>query len=91
MSLLPTDPKERRYLFLSLKIATDFGVSLAAPVIIFVLIGQWLDGKYDSNYRYTALSLILAALVSGKIIFNKARAYGKEYQDIEKQNTKNLE
>ncbi len=34
---------------MGLKIVGDFGASIAAPVILFVWIGQWLDEKYESG------------------------------------------
>lgn len=88
MPLLPTDPKDRKYMLLGLKIAGDFGASIAVPVVIFVLIGQWLDGKYDKSPWFTVVAFVLAALISGRIIYKKAKAYGKEYQNL---NTNNQE
>lgn len=84
MSLLPTDPKDRKYMLLGLKIAGDFGATIAVPVIIFVLIGQWLDEKYLKSPWFTVGGFVLAVLVSGKIIYRKAKAYGKEYQALDK-------
>lgn len=89
MPLLPTDPKERTYLRLGLRITGDFGASIAVPVILFVLVGQWLDGRYGTGYRYTIFAFVLAALISGRMILKKARAYGKEYEEIEKKDMKN--
>lgn len=67
----------------ALRIAGDFGISIAAPVVVFVLIGQWLDGKYGTGIRYTVLAFIFAALLSAKIIYRKAKQYGKEYQNLD--------
>lgn len=71
-------------MLLGLRIAADLGATIAAPVILFVIIGQWLDGRYDTGYRYTAVAFLVAALVSGKMIAKKARMYGKEYQSLDK-------
>lgn len=76
------DPKDRKYMILGLKIAGDFGVSIAVPIILFVLIGQWLDGKYDKSPWFTILGFVLATLISAKIIYKKAKKYGKEYQNL---------
>ncbi|MFH1947553.1 MAG: AtpZ/AtpI family protein [Candidatus Magasanikbacteria bacterium] len=83
MSLLPTDPKDRKYMLMGLRIAGDFGASIAVPVILFVLIGQWLDGKYEKTPLFTVIAFILAALVSGKMLYKKAKKYGKEYNDLD--------
>ncbi|MBU2542544.1 AtpZ/AtpI family protein [Patescibacteria group bacterium] len=83
MSLLPTDPKDRKYMLMGLRIAGDFGASIAVPVILFVLMGQWLDGKYEKTPLFTVIAFILAAVVSGKMIYKKAKQYGKEYSALD--------
>jgi hypothetical protein len=88
MSLIPQDPKDRKYMMLGLRIAGDFGASIALPVIIFVIVGQYLDGKYDKTPLYTIIAFILAALLSGRIIYKKAKQYSKEYENIENKNEK---
>jgi len=84
MALLPKDSEDREYILLGLKITGDFGVSIAVPVIVFVLIGQWLDGKYETGPWLTILAFVLASLISARIIYKKAKAYGKEYQALDK-------
>ncbi|KKS56603.1 MAG: hypothetical protein UV20_C0009G0082 [Candidatus Magasanikbacteria bacterium GW2011_GWA2_42_32] len=73
---------DRKYYFFALKIAGDFGVSIAAPVVIFVLIGQYFDNKYNLTPYLTILAFVIAALISGKIIHQKAKKYGEEYQKL---------
>ena len=74
------DPKDRQYYLLGMRIAADFGASIAVPVIVFVFIGQWLDRRLGRNYLFTAAGFIVAALVSGRIIYRKAKVYGKMYE-----------
>ena len=71
--------KSREYYLFAFKIMGDFGASIAVPVVLFVLIGQYLDGKYDKSPLFTILGFVLAALVSGKMIYKKAKIYGEEY------------
>ena len=71
---------ERQYYMFALRIFADFGASIAVPVVLFVLIGQYFDNKYDNYPLYTIIGLIISALVTVKIIFKKSKAYGKEYQ-----------
>lgn len=75
-------PNDRKYYFFALKIVGDFGASIAAPVVIFVLIGQYLDNKYNLTPYLTILAFVLAALISGKIIHSKAKKYGEEYKNL---------
>ena len=86
MSFLPESPKDRKYMLMGLRIAGDFGASIAIPIIVFVLLGGWLDEKYDKSPLFTILAFVLAAVVSGKIIYKKAKQYGKEYQDLDENN-----
>ncbi len=80
----PQKPSDRAYYLLALRTAGDFGASIAVPVIVFVLIGQWLDEKYHKNPWFTIIAFVLAALISGKIIYKKAKRYGEEYQKLDK-------
>lgn len=75
---------EKEYYRFALRIVGDFGATLAIPVIIFVLAGQWLDEKYQTSPRFTILAFALAALTSAKIIYKKAKKYGQEYQELGK-------
>ncbi len=73
---------DKKYYFFALKIAGDFGASIAAPVVIFVIIGQYLDTKYHLTPYLTILAFVVAALISGKIIHQKAKKYGEEYKNL---------
>lgn len=75
---------------LAFKIMGAFGATIAVPVVLFVLIGQYLDGKYDKGPLFTIIGFVLAALISGKMIYKKAKLYGAEYKKLgEKNNTQN--
>jgi len=73
---------DRAYYTFALKIIGDFGVSIAAPVVLFVLVGQYLDGKYGKSPLFTILGFVLAAAISARIIYRKAKRYGAEYQKL---------
>ena len=83
MSLLPEDPKERKYILMGLRIIGDFGAILAVPVVVFVLLGQWLEGKYGYEPWFTVTAFILAAVLSAKMIYKRAKAYGEEYEKLD--------
>lgn len=73
---------DRQYYLFALKIMGDFGVTIAVPVVIFVLLGQWLDNKYSSVPLFTVFGFIIAALITIKIIYKKAKVYGEEYRKL---------
>jgi len=76
--------KDRNYILLGLRIAGDFGVTLALPVVLFVIIGQWLDGKLDKSPIFTILAFLLAAVVSAIMIYKKAQKYSDQYNNLNK-------
>lgn len=90
LNFMQDKPKtsDRAYYLFALKIIGDFGASIAVPIVIFVLVGQWLDQKYQKGPWFTALAFVLAALISGKIIYRRAKIYGAEYQALDNKNTK---
>ena len=76
----PRKPSAYKYQLFAFKMLGDFGFAIAAPVVLFVLIGQYLDGKYDKSPLFTILGFVLAALVTAKVIYKKAKLYGEEYK-----------
>lgn len=76
----PKKTSDRAYYLFALRIISDFGATIAVPIIIFVLIGQWLDDKYQQGPLFTIIAFGLAILISAKIIHKKAKKYGREYQ-----------
>lgn len=78
----PKKTTDREYYLFALKIIGDFGASLAVPVVILALVGQYLDEKYHRSPLFTILGFILAAAASAKIIYKKAKRYGAEYQKM---------
>ena len=69
-----------QYQLFAFKMLGDFGASIAVPVVVLVLVGQYLDGKYDRLPLFTILGFVLAAAISAKIIYKKAKFYGEEYK-----------
>lgn len=82
------DKKDRKYYLFALRIVGDFGATIAVPVVIFVLIGQWLDVRYDKSPWFTVIAFVLATLLSGRMVYKKAKKYGAEYQDLDSENSK---
>ena len=73
---------DREYYLFALKIIGDFGATISVPVVVFVLIGQYLEGKYGQAPYFTIAGFVLAALLSGRMIYKKSKEYGKEYQNL---------
>ncbi|MBU0545973.1 AtpZ/AtpI family protein [Patescibacteria group bacterium] len=80
----PKKTTDREYYLFAFRIIGDFGATIAVPVVIFVLIGQYLDGKYDKGPWFTVLAFIVASLLTAKIVHKKAVKYGAEYEKLDK-------
>lgn len=74
--------QDRRYAMFALRIVGDFGASIAIPVVVFVLIGQWLESKYGYEPWFTVGAFILAALISGFMVYRRTKEYSAEYQRL---------
>ena len=84
--LSPKKPNniERKYYMFALKIVGDFGATLAVPVVILALIGQTIDNKYGTGPLFLFIGMGLAAVLTGKMIYKKAKRYGQQFQDLDK-------
>ena len=76
----PNKTSSREYRLFAFKMFGDFGISIAAPVVLFVLIGQYLDEKFARSPYLTIVGFVLAAALSARIIYKKAKKYGEEYK-----------
>jgi len=74
---------DRKYYLFALRIIGDFGVAIAVPIVVFALLGQWLDDKYNSAPIFLIFGFVIAALVSAQSIYKKAKKYGEEYSSLE--------
>lgn len=81
--------KSRQYYMFAFRIMGDFGASIAVPVVLFVLAGQYLDEKYHRSPLFTILGFVLAALVSARLIYKKAKIYGEGYKKLGEKEKKN--
>lgn len=73
---------DRKYYMFALRIMGDFGVTLAVPIVILAVLGQKIDTKYGTGSLFMILGFATAALLSGIMIYKKAKKYGEEYQRL---------
>lgn len=82
---MPNDEQknsDRAYYMFALRIVGNFGATIAVPVVLFALGGQWLDERYHKAPLFLVLGFVLSALLSAKMIYKKAKQYGDEYQKM---------
>ena len=75
---------DREYYLFALRIIGDFGATIAVPVVLFSLLGQYLDEKYQRAPLFLVFGFVLAALLTAKMIHQKAKRYGAQYQNMNK-------
>lgn len=82
MEQTPKKNSERQYYLFALRIAGDFGATIAVPVVIFAVIGQYFDKKYSSEPLFLVGGFVLAFILSSLSIYRKAKKYGNIYQKL---------
>ena len=73
---------DRQYYLFAIRIFADFGATIAVPVVIAVIIGQYLDEKYNQSPFCTIIAFVIAALLTAQMIRKKAKVYGIQYQNM---------
>lgn len=73
---------DRDFYMFGFRVLGSFGATIALPVVMFVIAGQWLDDKCQTGPLFTIIAFILAALVTAVMIHKKAKQYGDEYQAL---------
>ena len=82
---MPETPKknsDREYYLFALRIAGDFGASIAVPAILAALLGSYLDVKYVVYPIFTVICLLVAFSLTALMIRKKAKRYGEQYQKM---------
>ena len=73
MARSPLDPQRSTIGILqSVAVASYFGASLAISVVLGALVGQWLDGHFNTGYIFTLIGVLLglvAATTSGVRVY----------------------
>lgn len=73
---------------LGLRIVGDFGATIAVPVVVFVLIGKWLQTKYGFEPYGIIGGFLFALTTSALSIRKKVKWYAAEYSSLEVPHTK---
>ena len=82
---MPETPKktsDREYYLFALRIAGDFGASIAVPAVLAAMLGRYLDDKYVRYPLFTVICLLVAFGLTALMIRKKAKKYGEQYQKM---------
>jgi len=78
---------DAKYYVFGVKLMLDLGFSIAIPAVLAALLGQYLDDKYDKSPLFLIVCLISAFVLTARIVYTKAKAYAKEYENLGKSNS----
>lgn len=59
-------------------IVWDLMFDILVPVVLFALLGRWLDRRYGTTPLFIAISLIFALAVTIVIVTKKGRSIAKQ-------------
>lgn len=75
---------DRAYFVFAIRIMGEFTFLIALPVVVFALLGKWLDGKYGTQPLFLISGFVLAVVISGFTVYRRIKELGKEYQELDK-------
>ncbi|KKO02841.1 hypothetical protein LCGC14_0102910 [marine sediment metagenome] len=67
------DKKERAIFLKTLSLAWELGYIIVIPLVILAAGGRFLDNKYDTSPIFLMSGILLSILVSGILVFKKAK------------------
>lgn len=73
---------DSKYWMFGIRIVGEFGGLIAIPVVVLVLLGRWLDGRWGTKPWMTIVAFILAAIISGIMVWRRTKEVAKEYQEL---------
>ncbi|OGL74561.1 hypothetical protein A3C96_04090 [Candidatus Uhrbacteria bacterium RIFCSPHIGHO2_02_FULL_60_10] len=73
---------DRAFILFGLRIAGEFGASIAIPAVGAVFLGNWLDSQADTRPRYLIICLVMAAALTVAVIWRRAKEFGREYEEL---------
>lgn len=66
------------------KLIGSFVASITLPIVIFILIGQYIDKRYSTMPLFTIIGFVSSVLLAGRIVYCKAKHYNEEYRKLMK-------
>ena len=82
---------DRRYILLAFRIVSEFGASIAIPVVVLAVLGKKLDATYGTAPYLRITGFVIAATITAALIHKRARCFGKEYEALNKEEDANKE
>ncbi|MBI2626387.1 MAG: AtpZ/AtpI family protein [Candidatus Nealsonbacteria bacterium] len=65
--------KSRQALYGAIGLAWELGYTITVPLVIFAILGRFLDKKYDASPIFLLSGILLSIVVSGLLVFRKTK------------------
>lgn len=78
-----TPSSDRKYMIFAIRIMGEITYLIAVPIVVLVILGKWLDGRFHTEPKFLIAGFIVAALFSGTTVWRRARQLGREYQALD--------
>ena len=69
----PAAKKEKSIFWQAISLAFQFGYTITIPLVILVLLGRFLDKKFDSSPIFILTGIIISMIISGVALFLKMK------------------
>jgi F0F1-type ATP synthase assembly protein I len=76
--------QEKKALWQGLSLAWQLGYTIAIPLIIFALLGRFLDKRYETSPLFLLGAIFLSLIVSGVGIYKKVFEIIKDLEQEER-------
>jgi len=68
-----TEKNNEEKQFSALSLAGNLGWQIALPIVLFGLIGRWLDKKWETSPWLLLVGILLAISVSGYLVYRETK------------------
>lgn len=67
--------------FTALSLAWELGYLIAIPLIIFALLGRWLDKIYNTSPLFLLIGLFFSLIITSVFVYQKTIKMTAEFDD----------
>lgn len=72
----PKNPEQKLFAMLMLEAGIEFAFLIGGPLILGILGGKWLDGKYHKNF-YVIIGILLGLFITCVSVYKRVLDYKK--------------
>ena len=82
-------PKPQNGTIIALQMAWELGYMIALPLVIFALIGRYLDVKYQTSPLFILIGTFIAFFISSYFVWQKTLEISRQLDNVSPQDKSN--